>query len=117
MLHQRVVKAIPNRPLERLVQNAAPAESVEHLELDLELTYVARRPLTDNRRVQAAELRHVEERPCALRVGRDRSSRRRRLKEGPKLRQTSFERQASRGPIHGRSFKQQPDRKELRQVR
>ena len=66
MVHERVVQAITDRPLECLVQDAAAAHAVEPAQLGFELAHVPWRPLLHDRRIEAAELCDVEERPRPL---------------------------------------------------
>ena len=65
-MHQRVVQAVADGSLERLVEDSPPTQGVELLQFGLERRDLLRRPLRDNRRVEAAELRDMEERPCPL---------------------------------------------------
>ena len=55
-----------NRSLERLVQDPALTHAVELAQFGLELRHVPSGPLLHNRRIKAAELRHMKERPRAL---------------------------------------------------
>src|SRR5207249_6751402 len=66
VLNQGIVQAMANRPFERLLQDAAAANAVELLQLGFDAGHLSRRPLLDDRRVEAAQLRHVKERPRAL---------------------------------------------------
>ena len=66
MTHERVVQAMTNRSLERLVQDPALTHAVELAQFGLELRHVPSGPLFHNRRIKAAELRHMKERPRTL---------------------------------------------------
>ena len=66
MPHQCVVPAIPDGALECLMKDPAAPGRVDLVQLELERGDVPRRPPRDDRRVEAAELRDVEERPGAL---------------------------------------------------
>jgi len=66
VLRESVVQAMADGTLERLVKNPASAYRVELLQFGFERRYVSRCPLLHDRRVQAAELRHMEERPRSI---------------------------------------------------
>ena len=63
VLRECVVQTMTDRPLERLVQDAAPGHAVEPSQFGFERAYVPPRPLLHDRRIEAAELCDVEERP------------------------------------------------------
>jgi hypothetical protein len=64
---ERVVQAMTNRPLERLMKNATLTHRVDLAELGVEIRDVPGGPLSDDRGVEAAELRDVKERPARAR--------------------------------------------------
>src|SRR5262245_28099798 len=66
VMDECVVDAITNRSFEGLVQDSPPADSVQFTQLGFEICYVVSRPILHDGSVQAAKLRYVEERPCAL---------------------------------------------------
>jgi len=63
---ERVVEPIANRALEGLMQNPSPGDAIELAQFFFERGDIIRRPLSGLRGVDAAELRDVEQRPCAL---------------------------------------------------
>ena len=77
------VQTMTNRSLERLVQDSAATDAVELLQFGLELRHVPGGPLFHNRYVEAAELRHLEERPRALEHGWSGRARYPGLQQGP----------------------------------
>src|SRR5262249_25597271 len=66
VLRERVVQAMSNRAFECLVQDAAAANVTEPLQLGFDLRHLSPSPLFDDRRIEAAELRHMKERPRAV---------------------------------------------------
>ena len=63
VLRESVVQPMADGTLEGLVKNPASAHRVELLQFGFKRGYVPRRPLPDDRRVLAAELRHMEQQP------------------------------------------------------
>ena len=107
MTHQRVVPAMTNRSLERLVQDPSATDGVEMLQLGLELRHILCAPLLHSRHIHAAELRHVKQRPCAL--GRRRRSWKSQaaLQVDAQIRQRPVERELLRSVLERRPFEEQ----------
>ena len=107
VVHERVVQAMTNRSLERLMQDATPAHTVELSQLGFELRHVPRRPLLDDRRIEAAELCDVKERPRAFDGRRRRCDREPIPKPVAELRQWPTEGELSRRLVERGPFEQQ----------
>ena len=89
-LHERVVQAMTNRSLERLVQDPAPTHAVELAAVRTRAPPRPGGPLLHNRRIEAAELRHMKQRPRALE--------RRRRRSGAAADSAASERRSDSGP-------------------
>src|SRR5262245_33708971 len=72
VMAERVIQTMTNRPLERLMQDPAPMDAVELLQFAFELCDVPWSPLLHNRRIEAAQLRDIEQRPRPFERGRRR---------------------------------------------
>src|SRR5262245_13398608 len=72
VMDERIVEAVTDRPLERLMEDAPPVDAVQLAQLGFEPRNVSRLPLLDRRSVDAAELRQLEHRPRSLRRRRGR---------------------------------------------
>jgi hypothetical protein len=106
MTYQRVIQAMTNCALECLMQNSATPNAIELLQFGFDLCHLPRGPLLDNRRIETAELRHVEERPRALWHSERSLERQLISKLGPQLRQPSAERHLSRSLVERRPLEQ-----------
>ncbi len=99
-----------NRSLERLVQDAALTYAVEFAQFGLELRHVSSGPLFHNRRIEAAELRNMKERPRSLERRRRRRAREPAPQPGAQVRQRAAEGELSRSLVERRAFEQQAHR-------
>ena len=99
-----------DRSLERLVQDPALAHPVEPSQLGFELAHVPWRPLLHDRRIEAAELCDVEERPRPFDGRRGRCDRELIPQPVPERRHRATERELPRGFVECGPFEQQADR-------
>jgi hypothetical protein len=93
VIHERVVETMANTSFERLVEDSASAHGVDVLQLEFDIADLLRRPLLDNRRVEAAKLGDVKEWPRTLDGCWPLSNRKLIPKPGAKVRQRSVERE------------------------
>ena len=109
MLNERIVQAITDRPLERLMEDASPAERVQLPQFRFQLRYVSRCPLLDYRRIEAAQLCNVKERPRAFGRGSRLRRRTARAERPAQLGHRAVEGDSLHGLIERGALEQQPN--------